>query len=196
MGQVISHMTMSLDGFIADPGDGIDELFGWYGAGPVEIPTANADVSFRVDENSAEVLRTMLATTGALVCGRRLFDLTTGWGDNHPVGTPVVVVTHHPPEDAGRWKTMSFAPSVEAAVVRARDIAGDRNVVVSSADIAGQALDLGLLDEVHVSLVPVIMGEGIRHFDHLTKAPHRFSDPVVVAGTRALHLRYPVRREA
>ena len=66
---------------------------------------------------------------------------------------------------------------------------------IASADIARQALDLGLVDEVDVSLVPVLMGEGIPYFANLGAAPHRFEDPVVIPGVRATHLRYPVKRD-
>jgi dihydrofolate reductase len=194
MSKVVSHMTMSLDGFIADPQDGVEELFGWYGAGDVSLPTANADIAFNVDASSAELLREMLGSSGALVSGRRLFEIADGWGDNHPIGAPVVVVTHHAPEDADRWPRTTFTDSVESGIERAKDLAGDKDVVVSSADIARQALDLGLLDEVHVSLVPVLLGEGIPYFANLNGAPHRLDDPVVIPGTRATHLRYTVRR--
>lgn len=194
MSKVLSHMTMSLDGFIADPQDGIEELFGWYGAGDVSLPTANEDIAFSVDESSAELLRGMLGNTGALVSGRRLFDITDGWGDNHPVGAPVVVVTHRAPEDADRWPRTTFTDSVESGIERAKEVAGDKDVTVASADIARQALDLGLLDEVHVSLVPVLLREGIPYFASLTSAPHRFEDPVVIPGARATHLQYAVRR--
>ncbi|NKQ51861.1 deaminase [Amycolatopsis sp. K13G38] len=194
MTKVYTHMTMSLDGYIADPDDGIGELFGWYGAGEVTVPTADENMRFQVDPNSAGLLRDILARTGALVCGRRLFDLTNGWGDNHPVGAPVVVVTHHVPEDAEKWPRTTFAGDVAEGVARAREIADGKDVVISSADIAGQALDLGLVDEVHVSLVPVLLGEGIPYFARLAGAPHRFDDPEIIQGTRATHLRFPVRR--
>jgi dihydrofolate reductase len=195
MGKVVSHMTMSLDGFVADPHDGVGELFGWYDAGSVTVPSADERWSFRVDERSAEMLRDVLATTGALVCGRRLFDHTNGWGDSHPVGAPVVVVTHHPPEDAGKWKTITFASGVEPGIAAARQIAGDKDVSIASASIAQQALDLGLVDRVNISLVPVLMGEGIPYFANLAHAPHRFDDPVIIPGSRATHLIYTVRRD-
>ena len=195
MSKVASHMTMSLDGFIADPHDGIDELFGWYGAGSVEVPTAVEEFTFSVDEPGAELLRGWTANTGALVSGRRLFDITNGWGDNHPIGAPVVVVTHHAPDDADRWPTTTFTDSVESGIERAKEIAGDKNVTIASANIAAQALDLGLVDEVHVSLVPVLLGEGIPYFANLGAAPHRFEDPVVTPGTRATHLQYAVKRD-
>ena len=158
------------------------------------VPTAAERWSFKVDERSAQMLREALATTGALVCGRRLFDLTNGWDDRHPVGAPVVVVTHHPPQDAGKWKTITFAGSVESGIAAARQIAGDKYVTIASANIAAQALDLGLVDEVTISLVPVLMGKGIPYFANLAHAPQRFDDPVIIPGSRVTHLRYAVQR--
>jgi len=187
-------MTMSLDGFIADRQDGVADLFGWYEGGHVTVPSADQRWSFAVDEGSAGLLRTVLATTGALVCGRRLFEHTKGWGDSHPIGAPVVVVTHYPPADSGKWKTISFAAGVHEGVGRARQFAGDKDVCIASASIAQQALELGLVDEVVISLVPVLMGEGIPYFANLADAPHRFDDPSVIEGSRVTHLRYRVRR--
>ncbi|GAB3963613.1 dihydrofolate reductase family protein [Actinoallomurus acanthiterrae] len=194
MAKVHTHMTMSLDGYIADPKDGTGELFGWYGAGDVTVPSADERWSFQVDANSAEMLREILSGVGALVCGRRLFDLTSGWGDSHPIGAPVVVVTHNPPSDAAKWPRTTFVDSVAEGVARAKEIASDKDVSIASADIARQALDLGLVDEVCISLVPVLLGEGIPYFTDLAGAPHRFDDPVVIQGNRATHLRYRVRR--
>ncbi len=94
MGKVITHMSMSLDGIVADPEDQVGELFDWYGAGDVTVPSRNEAVSFRVDDASARALREMTGNCGALVAGRRLFDIADGWGDKHPAGAPVVVVTH------------------------------------------------------------------------------------------------------
>lgn len=195
MGKVLSHMTMSLDGFIADPHDQPGELFDWYAAGDVTVPNPNEDVSFQVDDASAEVLRELTGNTGALVSGRRLFDIANGWGDNHPADAPVVVVTHRAPESAAeRWPRTTFVDGVEAAITQARQIAGDQDVTIASAAITQQALDLGLVDEVCVSLVPVLFGEGIPYFARLDRGHLLLDDPTVVQGRRALHLRYPVRR--
>jgi len=194
MGKVLSHMTMSLDGFIAQPDDNPAELFDWYGAGDVPVHSANEDVVFNVDAASATMLRELTEGVGAMISGRRLFDMTDGWGDNHPVGAPVVVVTHQPPADAERWPRTTFVDGVEAAVTKAREIAGDQDVTIASPTIIQQALDLGLLDEVCVSLVPVLFGEGIRHFGTPAHGHLMLEDPVVVEGNRAVHLRYPVRR--
>lgn len=193
MSKIFTHMTMSLDGFIADPHDGIDDLFDWYGAGDVVVPSANEDISLTVDEASAGVLRDLTENVGALVSGRRLFDITDGWGDNHPVGAPVVVVTHRAPDDAGRWPRTTFVGDVATAVERARDIAGGKDVTIASASVAQQAVTLGLVDEVCVSLAPVLLGEGIPYFANLGTRV-LLEDPVAVQGLRALHLRYPVRR--
>jgi dihydrofolate reductase len=194
MSKVWTHMTMSLDGYIAEPDDQVGELFEWYEAGEVSMASANEDVAFDVDPASAEMLRDLTESAGALVCGRRLFDITNGWNDNHPVGAPVVVVTHSAPADAERWPRTTFVDSVEAAIAKAREIAGDKDVTIASANVIQQALDLGLVDEVCVSLVPVLFGEGISYFSKLERGHVLLEDPVVVQGRRALHLRYAVRR--
>ncbi|GGO53898.1 hypothetical protein GCM10012287_41590 [Streptomyces daqingensis] len=127
MGKVISHMTMSLDGFVADFEDRPGELFEWYEAGDVPVANPNETVSFRVDDASAQMLRELTDECGAIVAGRRLFDIADGWGDKHPAGAPVVVVTHRPPANAEtRWPTTTFVSGVEAAIGRARQIAGRR----------------------------------------------------------------------
>ena len=195
MGKVFTHMTMSLDGYIAAPDDQPGELFDWYGAGEVSVPSGNENIAFDVDEASAEVLRELTQNAGALVSGRRLFDIAGGWNDAHPVGAPVVVVTHSPPADAAeRWPSTTFVDGVEASIAKAREIAGDKDVTVASANVTQQALDLGLVDEVCVSLVPVLFGEGIPYFSKLDRGHLLLEDPVVVQGRRALHLRYPVGR--
>jgi dihydrofolate reductase len=195
MGRVFTHMTMSLDGFIADPADQVGELFEWYEAGEVSVESSNEDVAFDVDDASADALRELIENGGALVAGRRLFEIANGWGDSHPAGVPVVVVTHRAPADAAeRWPTTTFVDGVEAAVAKAQEIAGDKDVTIASANVSQQALDLGLVDEVCVSLVPVLFGEGIPYFSKLDRGHLLLEDPVVVQGRRALHLRYPVRR--
>lgn len=195
MGKVLTHMTMSLDGYIADPNDQPGELFDWYQAGEVSLPSANETVTFNVDEASAEVLGELTEKAGALVAGRRLFDIANGWNDAHPAGMSVVVVTHRPPDDAAeRWPKTTFVDGVEPAIAKAREIAGDDNVTLASPNIIAQALELGLVDEIRVSLVPVLFGEGIPYFSKLNQGHLLLEDPVVVQGHRALHLTYPIRR--
>ncbi len=195
MGKVLTHMTMSLDGFIADPNDDVGELFEWYEAGDVSVPNASDDITFTVDAASAEVLGNLTQHSGALVAGRRLFDITNGWDDHHPIGAAVVVVTHRPPENAAeRWPKTTFIDGVAPAIAAAKEIAADDDVIISSANVIQQALDLGLVDEVCISLVPVLFGEGIPYFSALEHGHLLLEDPMVVQGRRAVHLRYPVRR--
>jgi dihydrofolate reductase len=195
MGKVLTHMTMSLDGYIADPHDQPGELFDWYGAGDVSVPSSKPNLTFKVDEASAEVLSELTERVGALVAGRRLFDIANGWNDAHPAGMPVVVVTHSPPEDAAeRWPNTTFVDGVEPAITKAREIADEKNVTLASPNVIAQALELDLVDEICVSLVPVLFGEGIAYFSKLDRGHLLLGDPVVVQGHRALHLTYPVRR--
>ncbi|MFJ9683901.1 dihydrofolate reductase family protein [Streptomyces sp. NPDC101194] len=195
MGKAFTHMTMSLDGFVADPNDQVGELFEWYEAGEVTVPNPSETVSFQVDDASAQALRELTGNCGALVAGRRLFDIARGWGDKHPAGAAVVVVTRRKPEDAAtKWPTTTFVDGVEAAITRARQIADDQDVAIASTTITQQALDVGLVDEVCVSLVPVLFGEGIPYFTKLDRGHQLLDDLIVIQGRRALHLRYPVRR--
>ena len=196
MARVLTHMCMSLDGFVAQADDNPAELFDWYWGGDVVVPSAQETMTFSVDAVSAPMLRELMSGCGAVIAGRRLFDMTDGWGDNHPAGAPVVVVTHRPPppDAAVRFPRTTFTGSVEEAVTTAKEIAGEKFVTIASADIIQQALNLELVDEVCVSLVPVLFGAGIRYFGELVDGPVMLEDPVVVQGTRALHLRYPVRR--
>lgn len=196
MSKVIANMSMSLDGYIADTADGIDQLFGWMGNGEVEVPTAVEWATFRTSQASAEYMREALAGAGALIMGRHLFDITQGWGGTHPVGVPVVVVTHEPPADWPHTETFTFVDSVEKAVQVARELAGEKNVVVASAKIAQQCLDAGLLDAVNVDLVPVLLGSGVRWFENLAKAPVQLGNPTVVEGNGVTHLAYPVTRKS
>lgn len=193
MTKVYTHMVMSLDGFVADPTDNPGELFEWYQAGDVAVPSATDRYTFQVDAASAELLREWTTNTGALISGRRLFDMTDGWNDSHPVGAPVVVVTHTRPDNADNWPRTTFVDGVEKAVTEAKSIAGERDVVIASPTIARQALEAGLVDEIAISLAPVLLGEGVPYFSELTRH-HSFEDPTIVQGKRALHLRYAVRK--
>lgn len=196
MAKVTTHMCMSLDGFVAQTDDHPAELFEWYWGGDVEVPSSQEGTSFSTDAASAAMLGELMAECGALISGRRLFDQSDGWNDQHPVGAPVVVVTHRPPppDAAARFPRTTFTGSVEEAVTTAKEIAGDLDVTIASANVIQQALDRGLVDEVCVSLVPVLFGEGVRYFGDLVDGHVPLEDPAVVQGTRALHLRYPVRR--
>jgi dihydrofolate reductase len=192
MTKVVANMSMSLDGYIADPADGIDELFGWMSNGDIEVPSAASWWTFRLSPASAQYMRDAFASVGALIAGRHLFDITQGWGGTHPMGVPVFVVTHQPPTDWPHTDTFTFVDSVETAVQLAKAAAGSKNVVVASSKIAQQCLNLGLVDVINVDLVPVLLGAGIRWFDNLDKAPFQLGNPTITEGNGVTHLAYPV----
>src|SRR5688500_15734714 len=99
MGQVYTGASMSLDGYISGPGEtGSDHLFRWYDSGDVTVTTTHPELTFPLPPVSAEHFRSLREQTGALVVGRKLFDITEGWGGNLPLGVPVVVLTHHVPD--------------------------------------------------------------------------------------------------
>jgi dihydrofolate reductase len=196
MGEVIAHLAMSLDGFIADPDDGCDELFGFYDSGDVAVKLGAGIPELHVSRKTADLLTAEVGNEGATVVGRRLYDITNGW-NGHPGGeVPMVVVTHHPPQDWPRdGVPVFFEPSVEAAVAKARELAGDQDISIAGATITRGCLDAGLLDAIQVSLVPVILGHGIPWLAG-TRGPVRLSDPEVIEDRGVTHLRYHVRKES
>ncbi|WP_444947293.1 dihydrofolate reductase family protein [Micromonospora ureilytica] len=200
MTKVTTGATMSLDGYIADASHGgFEYLFQWYENGDVETPTANPKMTFRTSAASARHLRALIERTGALVVGRRLFDITNGWGGRHPMDVPVVVVTHSVPEGwAPENDSFVFVTDgIESAIARAKAIAGEKEVGVNGGTIAAQVVEAGLLDEVHVDLVPVLLGSGIPLFADLKIAPLQLDGPFsVVEGDGVTHLAYRVRPAA
>src|SRR3954470_3213621 len=166
MGKVVSSASMSLDGFVAGPGDEVSPLFDWYEAGDVPWESAGGDMTFHLTQTDADYWREWVGRLGALVVGRHLFDVTDGWKGTHPLGVPVVVLTHEPPVGWGYpGGTVEFVTGgVHEAVARAREIAGDADVGVAAGEIASQCLAEGLLDEVAVDLVPCFLGVGRPYF--------------------------------
>jgi len=194
MARVIANMSMSLDGFIADPDDGCNDLFGWYEGGPVEIENPSTSHSAHLTEESASVYGAALASTGAFLVGRRLYDLTNGWNARPPADAPMVVLTHEPPTEwPGDGVQIVFATDVDSAVARASELAGDRVVAVGGAAASRACLDAGLLDEITVNLIPVVLGKGIPWFAG-SDGPVRLEDPEIVAAEGVTHLSYRVRR--
>jgi dihydrofolate reductase len=193
---------VSVDGFIADARDRVGPLFDWYVNGDVELVEGGA---LKVSQTSAAYVRPMWASIGAMVIGRHLFDITNGWQGSPPAGEHVIVVSHRPgPDD---WHPEGFNPvhprprasyyftdDVTQAIAKAKELAGERVVVVAAGDVGGQAFALGLVDEVAMDVVPVVFGSGKRYFGR-ADAQHLLEDPhTVIQGDRVLHLRYRVRR--
>jgi dihydrofolate reductase len=195
MATVVALMSMSLDGYVADPNDGVGQVFDWYFSGDVAVPTGSPDFTFRVSAPSAEHLRRLMADAGAFLTGRRTFEVASGWGGRHPWGVPAFVVTREVPDGWPRpGSTVQFVTDgIEAAVARAKAAAGAKSVYVHGADTIQRCLGAGLLDALQIDLAAVLLGGGVRLFDHLTSAPVVLGTPTVVAGAGVTHLRYPVR---
>src|SRR5690348_6891233 len=192
MSTVITHAVASLDGFIADPNDEVGPLFDWYFNGDVRLVD---DGPFMVSKASFDYVRAMWDSIQATVMGRHLFDLTNGWEGKPPAGEHLAVVSHRP-KPAGWHPEASchFADNVPDAVAKAKELAGDGTVAVTAGDVGGQAIALGLVDEVAMDVVPVVFGSGKRYFGSVA-TQHLLEDPdVVIQGDRVLHLRYRVRR--
>lgn len=200
MGKVIAQAIMSLDGYIAKQDNSIGRLFDWLQDGEVELSDPAGKMTFHLSAESADRWRAVVSSVGALVCGRTLFDVTDGWNGQHNFDVPVVVVTHQVPTDwvgAHLGAPFTFVTDgVRAAVTRAQELAGDRAVAVTGGTIARQCLELGLLDEVAVDLVPVVMGDGNRpFFGTLSSEDVMLGDPTVcIQGRSVTHLVFPVRQ--
>jgi dihydrofolate reductase len=196
MTKVVAIMSMSLDGYVADADDGVAEVFDWYFSGDVEVPTASATsgMTFHISQLSAEHLRSLQAEIGAMLTGRRTFEVADGWGGQHPWDVPAFIVTHHVPDGWPRpGSTVQFVTDgIESAVAQARSAAGHKFVGVHGADTIQQCLNAGLLDEIHIDLAAVLLGAGVRLFDNLADTPIVLGDPTVVTGVGVTHLRFPV----
>jgi dihydrofolate reductase len=198
MGKVIMGAVVSLDGFIADDNDDVGPLFDWYDNGDVTWSFPGSYGESRSTQASADFMRSHYRDEAAVVIGRRLFDLTNGWDGRPAAGEHVFVVTHRPPTD---WEHAGTAPftfvdGVEKAIAAAKEFAGDRDVDVAAGQIGGQALKLGLIDQVVVNQVPVVFGSGRPFFATGALAePLRLENPTtIVRGDRVTHLVYDVSR--
>lgn len=196
MGKVGTGFSMSLDGFIAGPNDDIQRLFAWMFKGDTDLEQSSGDedLSLKVSSESAELIEQATKTTGALVAGRRLFDVAGAWGGKHPMDVPVIVVTHTIPQEwVKEGSPFTFVTDgVESAVEKARQIAGDKDVVVASASIVQQCIKLGLLDNIHIDLVPILLGDGIRLFDHLGPVPIELESTSVIKTPDVTHLDFRI----
>ncbi|NDZ77285.1 MULTISPECIES: dihydrofolate reductase family protein [unclassified Streptomyces] len=195
MAKVTANMSMSLDGFVSHPSDGIDQLFRWYGGGDVTVRTADPDMTFQVSEASAQRLNRAMEEIGVLVYGRRTFEDSGGWIGGHPMGKPVIVVSHSIPDGWPRADTpLTFVTDgLESAIAQARATAGGKTVTIGSAELTQQCINAGLLDELQIDLVPLLLGAGVRFLDNLQSVPRALEGPTVTEGDGVTHLTYTLR---
>jgi dihydrofolate reductase len=197
MGKVVAVFSMSLDGFIAGPDDDVQRLFGWFFSGDTDFPVADGAMVLKLSSASAELFRERYESTGAIVSGRRMFDVAGAWGGKHPQDVPVFVVTHSVPQEwVYEGSPFTFVTDgVESAVEKAKQTAGDKNVGVGGANITQQCIQAGLLDEIQIDLVPVLVGAGIRLFDHIGTDPIDLENPGVIEDSGVTHLRFRVVKQ-
>jgi dihydrofolate reductase len=209
--QTILNITMSVDGFVAGPnqtleqplGEGGEQLHEWI----IGLESWRKQHGLDGGEKNAdaELVRDTQDRTGAFVMGRRMFSGGKGpweddpnangwWGNEPPFGAPVFVLTHHErePLTLGSTTFTFVTDGIEEAVRRAREAAGGRDVQVSGgANVAQQALDAGLLDELQIHVAPVLLGGGVRLLERVERRPIELAR--VVGSPLVTHLTYAVR---
>jgi dihydrofolate reductase len=203
MGSVFVDVGMSLDGFIAGPnarpgnplGDGGPRIHQWM----YSLATFRDRLGLAGGDENADddIVRATFERAGAYVMGRRMFDEgEVGWPERAPFRAPVFVVTHQPREPWVRpgGTTFTFVTDgFDAALRLARDAAGDRDVRISGgAHTIQQALRAGVVQELTVHLAPLVLGSGLRLFEHLSEATVRLQPASVIPSAGVTHLTYRV----
>jgi dihydrofolate reductase len=134
-----------------------------------------------------------LMSTGAVVAGRGTVEPAGWWEGDHHDGVPVFILTRtRTPEDVAQWPLITVLDDVTEAITRAKEAAGDRDVLVHGVGCAQAALSAGVLDEVQLHLVPTILGEGRRLFEGIGPEPHEFELTQTIQAPGVTHLRYRV----
>src|SRR5829696_5525864 len=191
MTRVIFDISMSLDGYMTasnvsaeEPlGDGGQRLHDW---------------AFGEDEQNRELLAEAVDAVGAVIAGRRTYDLSVPWwGANGPAGparVPVFVVSNSEPKDVPEGGVYTFVTEgIESALEEAKAAAGDKDVaVMGGASVGQQYIRAGLVDEISIHLVPVLFGSGTRMFEHLGSDHIQFENARVIETPQATHLRFRI----
>lgn len=194
MSKITTQFTMSLDGFIAEPNDDVGRLFRWYASGDTEFRVPGVDRPFKISRASADYLTEAWSNFGAIVTGRRDFDVSDAYGGKSPFGVPMFIVTHQAPAEwMNKESPFTFVTEgVERAVELARQAASGKEVAVSGTTIVQQCLRVGLIDEIYIDLAPLLLGAGIRLFDHLGTEPIDLENIGLIQGVGVTHLRFRV----
>ncbi|MFI7489699.1 dihydrofolate reductase family protein [Micromonospora echinaurantiaca] len=202
MSTVTCHISMSLDGYVAGPEQSLHDPLG---KGGMRLHDWAFPADGERSEVDARVLDEVTRDVGAYVMGRRMFGGGDGpwdeswrgwWGEDPPFHTPVFVLTHHPRDPlpmAGGTEFRFVTDGIHSALAQARAAAGDREVAIAGgASTVRQYLAAGLLDSLHLHIVPIVLGAGERIFDGV--GDPRLEQVAVVAGPTVTHVRYRVLR--
>ena len=174
MSSTVLYMSMSLDGFVAGPNE-----VPTTGSGTVasaSMSGCSVATSTEVEGPDRAVVDDFMAT-GAVLAGRGTFEPAGGWNGDHHDGVPIFILSRHEPApEFAHWPGVTYLSDLEEAVRRAKEAAGDANVLVHGVGVAQRLLLAGLLDEIQIHLVPVLLGEGRRLFEHLGAEQTRAGD--------------------
>jgi dihydrofolate reductase len=191
MGKIVMDMSMSLDGFIAATNDNPDQPLGEDGQRLHE---------WYFKDNAQAYNKEMeedLASVGAVIIGRHTYENNHAWGGNEgPLGSvPCLVLAHAdhvPPKEAIGPVFTFVSDGIESVLAKAKELAGDKDIALMGANVQQQFLVAGLLDEIHVDVVPVLLCEGVRLFDHLGSKHISLEQTKVGEGDQVAHLTYRV----
>jgi dihydrofolate reductase len=198
MSKLAAGFSVSLDGFVAEENNDTTHVFAWYFAEPIDMKTVTVD-QLELTPESKERQDELAQGIGAIISGRRTFDTAHAWGGKHPMGVPVVVLTHNTPAEwSGEDSPFTFVTEgVEQAVEVARQLAGGQAIGVTGPDVMRQCMKLGLLDEIGIDLVPVLLGKGVRMFEYIGIEPLHLEKISVKNGPGGVtHLNYRIKKDA
>ena len=184
MGNVIVGATMSLDWFMNDRNGDVSRLY----------PDFEA-------LRSTEMLQEEIRTTGAVVMGRRAYDMAEGDFTDYEFQVPIFVLTHavpeHLPKENDKLTFTFVTEGIEHAIAQAKAAAGDKQVtVIGGAHTAQQCIRAGLVDEIQIGIIPVLLGEGLRFFEHLGTEPIELEKMRVIESPTRMDLRFRVVKKA
>lgn len=197
MTKVTAGFTMSLDGFIAEPDGDVRKIFGWFFSGDIEMKNADGMV-FKITPESAPVFEEVVNDVGMIVTGRGDFDASNAWGGVPPVGDHIFILTHRPPPEWADSPVFTFVTDgILSAIEQAKKRMSEKghtekNLAVSGSKVVQQALQAGIIDELHISLVPILLGKGIPLFGYLGIDPIQLEITRVINAPDVTHLRYRV----
>jgi dihydrofolate reductase len=200
MSATVLYMSMSLDGFVTGPnagpdnglGDGGERLHQWAlgggdGVDDLETVRRSGGVNGKVIDE--------FMSTGGVVAGRGTFEPAGGWGGDHHDGVPIFILTRHEPHGLQQWPLVTYVDDVTNAMTRAKEAAGDKDVLVHGVGTASLALAAGVLDEIELHVVPVLFGEGRRLFEDLAPEQVELERTRILEGEGGVtHMHYRVKR--
>ncbi|HTE13024.1 MAG TPA: dihydrofolate reductase family protein [Chitinophagaceae bacterium] len=201
MGKVIIDMTMSIDGFVAGPEDGRKNGLGnrdgvhlhdWLFNG---TSVNRHNPFFKTKAVSLPVVNRMIKDTGAMIFGRRTYDITNGWNGSHPIPNLLIfILTHHPPKKVpvGNTTFVFVGDGIKSAVTQAKKAAGKKDVLIQGASVCQQALQEGLVDELLLHIANRVMGKGVPLFESAGTYFGSLKRIECIAAPDVTHLRYKV----